>query len=197
MEVQGSTADARVRRRDQIASAAIEVLATQGLRGLTHRAVDSAAGLGSGAVNYHAPTRAKLIRLALEELFQGDLAVAARNFEPLLNGHITVTQVVDHILAFIDDMTAARERVVARHLLLGEAQTDPEIRAVFDSQRQGFVDFTVHIVEALGMPDPEMTAETTVIFIDGIISRQVIFGARPLTDLRPMIERLLTSWTSS
>ncbi|MGU3433978.1 TetR/AcrR family transcriptional regulator [Actinomycetes bacterium M1A6_2h] len=196
MEEQGFAADARVRRRDQIASAAIEVLATQGLRGLTHRAVDSAAGLGSGAVNYHAPTRAKLIGLALEELFDRDLAVAAKNFEPLLAGDITLDLVVERFLAFIDEMTAARERVVARHLLLGEAQTDPEIRAVFDSQRQGFVDFTTRVVEALELPDPEMTAETTVIFIDGIISRQVIFGSTPLTELRPMIERLLMSWAS-
>ncbi|GGG03750.1 hypothetical protein GCM10007304_17310 [Rhodococcoides trifolii] len=197
MEGQGSTAEARVRRRDQIASAAIEVLATQGLRGLTHRAVDSAAGLGSGAVNYHAPTRAKLIGLAVEELFNRDLAVAAKNFGPLLTGDITMDLVIDHFLSFVDEMTTARERVVARHLLLGEAQTDPEIRAVFDAQRQAFVDFTTQIILALDLPNAEMTAETTVIFVDGIISRQVVFGATPLTELRPIVEHLVTSWTAS
>ena len=38
-------------RKDALAAAAVTVLADRGSRGLTHRAVDAAAGLKPGAVN--------------------------------------------------------------------------------------------------------------------------------------------------
>ncbi|MGW6621863.1 hypothetical protein ACWF99_11550 [Nocardia sp. NPDC055002] len=39
----------------------------------------------AGAVNYHAPTRAHLVRLALDELFARDGVVAATHFADLIS----------------------------------------------------------------------------------------------------------------
>ncbi|MBL0781565.1 TetR family transcriptional regulator, partial [Streptomyces albidoflavus] len=49
-------------RADRIADAALALLAERGLRGLTHRAVDEAAGLPQGSTSNHARTRLALLR---------------------------------------------------------------------------------------------------------------------------------------
>ena len=47
-------------RRAEIADAAISTLARDGMRGLTHRAVDRAAGLPEGSASYYFRTRQAL-----------------------------------------------------------------------------------------------------------------------------------------
>ncbi|NED63564.1 TetR family transcriptional regulator, partial [Streptomyces sp. SID10244] len=64
--------------------AALTVISTGGLRALTHRSVDEAAGLPAGSVNYYAPTRAKLEALALTEAYEQMYAIAIRTFGPIL-----------------------------------------------------------------------------------------------------------------
>ncbi|MEV0829674.1 TetR/AcrR family transcriptional regulator [Nonomuraea rubra] len=53
-------------RRDRLRDAAIEVLAEQGGRGLTHRAVDGAAGVPPGTAKNYFPTRQALLRAIAE-----------------------------------------------------------------------------------------------------------------------------------
>ncbi|MFY2787969.1 TetR family transcriptional regulator [Rhodococcus sp. MALMAid1271] len=182
-----------VRRREEIATAAIEVLATKGFRGLTHRAVDAAAGLGPGSVNYHAPTRSRLLHLALGQLFIRDFEVAGATFGSLVDVKpLTVDVVVSRIADFIDAMTTgvAAKRVIARHIMLGEAQHDRGVRELFDTQRASFVTFAEWVVASLESQDPQSEAETLVIMIEGLIQRQVLIGS-PLP--RSLVEQMLRS----
>jgi hypothetical protein len=64
-------------RAELIADTAIEVLAGQGMRGLTHRAVDLAAGLPIGSTSNHARTRAALLRTALARITELEAAELA------------------------------------------------------------------------------------------------------------------------
>ena len=64
-------------RTRQVGDAAIAVLAGQGARGLTHRAVDQAAGLPSGTTSNYARTRAALLTLALARIAELDAAEGA------------------------------------------------------------------------------------------------------------------------
>ncbi len=63
-------------RTRQIGDAAIAVLADQGARGLTHRAVDQAAGLPPGTTSNYARTRAALLTLTLARIDELDTAEA-------------------------------------------------------------------------------------------------------------------------
>ncbi|MBF6221363.1 TetR family transcriptional regulator [Nocardia abscessus] len=160
------------RRRRSIASAAIEVLADHGVRGLTHRAVDAAAGMSPGAVNYHAPTRGKLIALAVEELFSRDYELVVTHFTDVSALDPTsIPQLVELMASLIEAMTTgpARRRALARHLLLGEAQFHPQLRDLFDQQRRAFVQFTQRLLETLEVPGPALTAETVTVVVDGLI----------------------------
>jgi AcrR family transcriptional regulator len=64
-------------RTRQVGDAAIVVLADQGARGLTHRAVDRAAGLPPGTTSNHARTRAALLTLALARIAELEAAETA------------------------------------------------------------------------------------------------------------------------
>ncbi|MFC6576320.1 hypothetical protein ACFQBS_06085 [Planomonospora parontospora] len=55
-------------RAELVAETAITLLAERGMRGLTHRAVDEAAGLPPGSTSNLARTRSALLELALARL---------------------------------------------------------------------------------------------------------------------------------
>ena len=57
-----------------ILDGALAVLAEQGMRGLTHRAVDTAAGLPAGSTSYYFRSRAALVAGCVERLVERDLA---------------------------------------------------------------------------------------------------------------------------
>ena len=59
-------------RTRQVGDAAIAVLAEQGARGLTHRAVDQAAGLPPGTTSNYARTREALLTLTLTRIAELD-----------------------------------------------------------------------------------------------------------------------------
>ncbi|MFD6912618.1 TetR/AcrR family transcriptional regulator [Streptomyces virginiae] len=60
-------------RRTLIADTAIDLVAAAGLRGLTHRAVDGAAGLPAGSTSYYFRTRTALIGACYARLAELDL----------------------------------------------------------------------------------------------------------------------------
>jgi DNA-binding transcriptional regulator YbjK len=64
-------------RTRQVGDAAIAVLAEHGARGLTHRAVDQAAGLPPGTTSNYARTRSALLALTLARIAELDATEAA------------------------------------------------------------------------------------------------------------------------
>jgi DNA-binding transcriptional regulator YbjK len=55
-------------RREVLSDAAIEVIAASGMRGLTHRAVDSAADVPAGSTSYYFRSRRALLEAVLIRL---------------------------------------------------------------------------------------------------------------------------------
>lgn len=62
-------------RRIQLLDAALGVVADKGLKGLTHRAVDAAAGLSEGTTSNYYRSRTALVEAVLERLLQLDGAL--------------------------------------------------------------------------------------------------------------------------
>src|SRR4051812_2865402 len=75
-------------RRTRLADAAIDVIGRDGLRALTHRAVDTRAGLPQGTCSYHHPSRTALLSAALTRIAALDRAdLAARPDPAAVIGH--------------------------------------------------------------------------------------------------------------
>src|SRR5262249_26557192 len=75
-------------RRAELADAAIATLARDGMRGLTHRAVDRAAGLPEGSASYYFRTRQALLKATVERLAELDSAEMLPSTSlPVQSGH--------------------------------------------------------------------------------------------------------------
>jgi TetR/AcrR family transcriptional regulator, cholesterol catabolism regulator len=71
----GEVQSERVDRQGRILEATIDLLAREGIGGVSMRAVAREAGVALGLVNYHFEDKVSLIRAALEQVEEQDLAI--------------------------------------------------------------------------------------------------------------------------
>jgi len=163
-----SVSTQRGSRAAQIGDAAIAILAERGARGLTHRAVDSAAGLPPGTTSNYARTRAALVELALErmtELETADIAPRMAAGPPAsLDEFASLAAGIIH-----HSITAARTRMLARYELALEATRRPELRAVYDQAGQLYREGAPALLAAAGSADPERHARMLTAWAEGIM----------------------------
>lgn len=145
-----------------IADAAIAVIAAEGMRGLTHRAVDREAGLPVGSTSYYARTRAALLELTISRIVVLDQA-------PLRSSGSLAEFVAGY--AF-DAITSGRTRMLARYEFALEATRRPELRAVYDEGGLQIRRQAAAALEAAGSSAPERHARIVVDWMEG-----TIFGA--------------------
>jgi DNA-binding transcriptional regulator YbjK len=126
-------------RRQLIADAALEVIAADGIRGLTHLAVDRQAELSKGSTSYYCRKRIDLLRLALQRLYVLDLADLATIPERLGDGAHTPLELADAASYLIVDWLTgdARRRTLARFELYLAASHEPELGALLGEQFGG------------------------------------------------------------
>ncbi|MEW2221770.1 TetR family transcriptional regulator [Streptomyces sp. NPDC006990] len=159
-------------RATLIADTAIRLLSERGMRGLTHRAVDEAAGLPPGSTSNHARTRAALLEAAVRRLteLEGSVlhtaemaAAAGADQGPGPLADLVATALHRHL-------TRHRTLLVARYELALEATRRPELRAHYD--RTGLSDFAGPLralLAAAGSRTPERHALSLLAWCDGIL----------------------------
>ncbi|MFI6323715.1 TetR/AcrR family transcriptional regulator [Nonomuraea sp. NPDC050556] len=172
-----------MKRSEVVAETAITLLAERGMRGLTHRAVDEAAGLPPGSTSNLARTRAALLELTLARLAELEAAVFTVGEGDLVEtlSKILMTQLKD------------RRRTLARYELALEATRRPELRAIYDRTGAQFRNPAVALMAAAGSPDPVRHGRQLVAFSEGIMFDAVAgAGVEPtLADLRRALHDLL------
>ena len=186
-------------RRAEIADAAIDTLARDGMRGLTHRAVDRAAGLPDGSVSYYFRTRRALLQATLERLVELDITdMLASPGIPALPGRGLDAFADTTAIAVESWLTAGRERQLARYELTLEATRRPELRHALVAAGAEIRAMVARQFAAAGVRQPDQRAADFVAFLDGLVFDQTAgAGARNLTrtDLRAAIGALLAAVT--
>jgi DNA-binding transcriptional regulator YbjK len=173
-------------RRTCIADAIIETLAHAGGRGLTHRAVDDAAGLPRGSTSYYLRTRASLMDAAVARLAEVDsTSLRPSEGEPLAHA---LTRVLDEL------RSTGRTRALARYELSLEAVRRPELRAALDAGsrrvRRAIAD---QLVEE-GASDADARAADVMAMFDGLLFRELTAPddeRHSRADLQRAIERVV------
>jgi len=173
-------------RTRQIGDAAIAVLAEHGARGLTHRAVDQAAGLPPGTTSNYARTRAALLTLTLTRIDELDTAeatggaVGTDGVNGISGSEVGVagldgagldgTRVAEVLTMLLDRWITdpgARRRVLARFELALEATRRPEMRAAYDEMGRAIRAQVVRLLAAAGSAHPERDAWTLIASVEG------------------------------
>ena len=204
-------------RRALIADAAISTLARDGMRGLTHRAVDRTAGLPEGSASYYFRTRQALLQATVErlaELTTTDMLASAAMVDsptmdsPTMDGTAVPPPPGQGLSAFgalaaalVDSwLTAGRERQLARYELSLEATRRPELRQTLVTTGAAIRAVIAGRFAAAGVPEPAQRAADFAAFIDGLLFDQIAgAGNRELTarDVRTAIDTLLAGVTGS
>jgi DNA-binding transcriptional regulator YbjK len=200
-------------RRALIADAAISTLARDGMRGLTHRAVDRTAGLPEGSASYYFRTRQALLQATVErlaELTSTDmLASAAMVNSAAVADSAAVPPPPGHELnafgalaaALVESwLTAGRERQLARYELSLEATRRPELRQTLVTTGAAIRAVIAGRFAAAGVPEPDQRAADFAAFIDGLLFDQIAgAGNRKLTapGVRAAIDTLLAGVAGS
>ncbi|MER5941113.1 MULTISPECIES: TetR/AcrR family transcriptional regulator [unclassified Streptomyces] len=155
-------------RADLVADTALALLAERGMRGLTHRAVDEAAGLPQGSTSNVARTRQALLELTVRRLADREAKVLA--LEELPDPRGGLDSLVDGLaLATHRALTRHRELTLARYELALEATRRPELRAYFDATGARFRDQLTALVTAMGSTAPARHALSLVAWADGLM----------------------------
>jgi DNA-binding transcriptional regulator YbjK len=202
-------------RRDAIADAAIHLVATRGLRGLTHRAVDEAAGLPQGSTSYYLRTRNALLTACVNRMLARDLGAQPANApgasDPTRRtgtggptrpaaGSGLEELMVEMVVGLVRERT---DDLVARYELSLEASRQPELRdAIIQGGRQ-LREGLAGMLSTLGIPDAEAAAWPVAAMMDGLMYDRVAGAGTTLSPeafesaVRRSLGALLTGLSSA
>jgi DNA-binding transcriptional regulator YbjK len=159
-------------RQAAIADAAIHLVATRGLRGLTHRAVDAEAGLPPGSTSYYLRTRAALLTACVNRMLTRDLTAQPPPGAagPAPDRADPVDLLVGMVVGLVRDRP---DDLVARYELSLEASRQPELReAIIQGGRQ-LREGLAGLLAALGIADAEAAAWPAAAMMDGLMYDRV------------------------
>jgi DNA-binding transcriptional regulator YbjK len=189
MSSMSSSGAPRSPRRRLLLDAALRVAADEGLRGLTHRAVDRRAGVPEGSCSAYFRTR-KALQAALTEYVAGalgaDVASLADDLEDSLGTDDRAVELAMRLfLRWLDE----RELLMAKLEVSLEASREPELAGLLAEWRSRLVELVDRIMVARGLEQGTDRAETLVAALDGILFAALL---KPPADRQAFLARSLS-----
>lgn len=175
-------------RPELVADAAVTVLARDGLRGLTHRAVDAEAGLPDGSTSNCFRSRASLIEAIVARLEELDRAALTSGAEPDVSSRRALAT---YLAANVRLMTLSRHvRATRARLAL---LLDETARPALDAGHRRFLAMLEGVLTEAGHPDPAATARAVSDLLEGALVHAVSVRSRKVdaAELAVAVERLL------
>jgi AcrR family transcriptional regulator len=167
--------------RDALLNATVHVVAREGLRGLTYRAVAEEAGVANTLVAHHFGTRDALLQAALEWAAEQSIGISL--LEP-------ATGDLEDFAAGLADFVAEDAGMQAfQYELALEARRRPELLPAVKRMYAGYIEATRRELMRMGLDEPsDDLARTVFALLDGIVLQQTFFGDADAT--RRAVERL-------
>ena len=156
-------------RRRELLESALHVVADEGLRGLTHRAVDRRAGLPEGTCSAYLRTR-QALQLAVAEYVAATLATDVERLAADLAGcEGDEEQALTLTLALFERWLENRELILAKLELSLEAPRNPPVGEVLAAWRGELVGVVDRILTRASKEHSVQRAEALVASSDGLL----------------------------
>ena len=177
-------------RRRILADAGLELLAEEGSRGLTHRAVDRLAGVPIGTTSNYFRDRETLIAGLVERI--GERLAPTSDFLDERAGQPASRELFTEYLQNIVDRLVGNPQVsVALFELRLEARRRPEVAAVLSKWQAESFEADVAFNAAAGFPGGEEEIAVFHYAVDGLILDQLTGPLRPGTPTDAVVGRLV------
>jgi DNA-binding transcriptional regulator YbjK len=176
-------------RREQVLDAAITLLGERGVHGLTHRAIDTSAGLPAGSTTNYFSTRDKLLDAVVERHAERERA----NFDELAGAVVpTTTADLGRALAryALDATGPHRTFTLARYAILVEAAVRPQLQECLRTTGQRITLWYSNWMRLLGSNEPVRDTRFVGNYITGLILHQLSYP-NPDFDPEPDITAIL------
>ncbi len=185
----------RADRRSAIAEAGISIVASRGVRSLTHRAIDTELRLPTGSTSYYARTRKDLVVLIVERLADRTttdlrLVEVPETLAPNAAAKLIIRGLSSSVQRSDDQMAR-----IALHL---EYRHDEEIRRVLEGDppvRPMLLQLAEQCLTALGVEEAQGNAPDLVALLDGLLMQKVVRGGE--VDTERMLRNYLTGVVDS
>ena len=161
-------------RQRVLLTAAVRVLARSGMRGLTHRAVDSEADLPQGSCSAYMRTRLALLTRLTEYVtaqFARDIEELAVRIEERASGDSEYA--VQQTTAMMTSWLREPEMLLARVELSLEGSRQPDIGAIMQAGLRELENIVDHVMASKGHEHSRARAATLVAAIDGVLMHAI------------------------
>lgn len=155
-------------RRSTLADAGIRVLAEEGARGLTHRAVDAAAGTPRGTASNYFPTRGDLISALVDRIAER-LAPEPEATPALADRRGDRARFTDYVRDVVHRLSTDRHVPIALFELRLEAARRPDVAAALGAWRQRAFEDDVAFNDEAGLPGGKADIALLHYAIDGLM----------------------------
>jgi DNA-binding transcriptional regulator YbjK len=164
-------------RRRELCDAAIQLLADDGAKGLSHLKVDARAGVPDGTTSFYFRTRSALLRAVAERTVELDLAALQSVVDrPGLEDGASASNLAKLVIESGEEPQLSRTR--ARYELTMQATRDPAIAETLQRATDAFTklhhDILVQLLPHGAELDPDVVddlSNITLTFINGLLSR--------------------------
>lgn len=181
-------------RRAAIADAGLDVIGTDGARGLTHRAVDRAAGLPLGTTANYFPTRDALLAGLVDRIYTR-LAPTPDQLARLAEGDPTVERSADYLLDIVDRLQRAPALTLALFEVRLEAGRRPDLADRMATLLREAFRQDLAFNQQRGLPGTAVELALLHYAIDGLMLDRLTAPIDPDTDtttiVRTLVKRLM------
>ncbi|MFE0699071.1 TetR/AcrR family transcriptional regulator [Streptomyces sp. NPDC058872] len=179
-------------RRTTLLDAAIDVLADEGARGLTFRAVDARAGVPTGTSSNYFSDRDRLLTQVADRIFVR-LTPESGAVDTALRGEPSRALVVELMRWLARRLTAERTCYLGLFELRLEAARRPELQKRFTEVLRADLDMNVRLHLDSGMPGDADTVRALYFALTGLLlDHFTVPGLLGDRDLDELIETVVT-----
>jgi AcrR family transcriptional regulator len=170
------------RGREALISATIRIVAAQGVRRLTYRAVAQEAGVTHGTVQHHFANLDELLEAALEHCVKVSLDGSSQPPES--------DRIDDYVSTLGQSVRNTLDEQVFQYELVLESRRRPDLRPHVDRYYENYRAATRASLQRMGLPHDIHTVDVIFSALDGLVFRAVALGGNDLDNLDHQLDRL-------
>lgn len=178
------------RRRQDIADAGLTVLARDGSRGLTHRAVDVVAGVPTGTTSNYFRSRDLLIEGLVARIGER-LAPTAEDLRRRASAPPSAALFAEYVRDIVRRLSDERDVTLALFELRLESSRRPELAAILGAWQRAGLDADVDFNASAGLPGGRPEIALFHYAIDGLLLDRLTTPIDPSTSTDEVIDALV------